>query len=489
MTKIKLWTPDMARARQLAHDAVTISPSVAARSAREDLALFGELVLGLPPADHHKEWIDAIVTDQNSTVLSRVAGDNLRICAPRGSGKTLWISVALAWIIGHNPHIRIILVSYSEDVALSVSVAIKSIIESETYQQVFPYIRPSHRWRDRYWSINRKLAGVYGIIKDSTLAAVGMSGAIASRRSDLICIDDPIKSSKDIRNPVVRKSMVVWWSEVLLPTLVPGGRVICPATRYRVDDIHGTTFTEDNEWRVITHKAIIEDEDGEKSFWEDYMSLDFLLKKREDNPSTFSSQYQQEPQSEEAQIIKPDWIKRDRVPAKFEEIAIGVDLAASKKEEGDYSAIVVVGRRDDKYYVIGVSRGRWSLHELVKKLLVQHVYWSDYTNKLTFQIESVAYQSSFIPEFKRQSKAEGVSVRAEAATQRQGDKEQRLFGVSGLFEDGDVIFSSAIASGWLVEELVKFGFCEHDDGADALVYALQKFFVKSRRKIEGGGYS
>jgi len=489
MTKVKLWTPEMAYARQLAHDAVTISPSQDALEAREDLGLFGELLLGLSPASHHKEWISAIVTEQNSTVLSRVAGKNLRICAPRGSGKTLWISVALAWIIGHNPHIRIILVSYSEDVALSVSVAIKSIIESEVYQQVFPYIRPSDRWRDRYWSINRKLAGVYGIIKDSTLAAVGMSGSIASRRSDLICIDDPIKSSKDIRNPTVRKSMVTWWSEVLLPTLVPGGRVICPATRYRVDDIHGTTFTQDNGWDVITQKAIVETAEGEVSFWEDYMSLEFLQGKREDNPSTFSSQYQQEPQSEEAQIIKPDWIKRDRVPDTFEEIAIGVDLASSKKEEGDYSAYVPVGRVDDKYYILGAYRGRWTLHELVNKLLDQHSYWADYTNKLTFQIESVAYQASFIPEFKRQSKEQGISVRVEPAKQGQGDKEQRLFGVSGLFEDGQVIFNRSIALGWLVEELLKFGFCDHDDGADALVYSLQKLFTKKRQKLNSSSYN
>lgn len=488
MTKVKLWTPQQEEAKRLAIDAITVSPSQEAMEAREDLALFGEMVLGMAPATHHRDWISAIVTEQNSTVLSKVAGNNLRICAPRGSAKTTWISVALAWIIGHNPHIRIILVSYAEDVALSISVAIKSIIESDIYRQVFPYIRPSRRWRDTQWTIDRRLAGINSVIKDPTLYAVGVNGAIASRRSDLICIDDPIRSSKDILNPTVRKSMVRWWSEVLEPTIVPGGRVLCSATRYRIDDIHGTTFTEDNGWQVLVQKAIVESSEGEASFWSEYMSLEFLQEKRESNPSAFSSQYQQEPQSEEAQIIKPDWIIRGEIPDRFEEIAIGVDLAASKKEEADYSAYVVGGRSDDIYYILGFDRGRWSIYELVNKLLVQQVYWINYTSRLSFQIESVAYQSSFIPEFKRQARDEGASVRAEAITAK-GDKEQRLYGVSGLFESGDVIFARSRSFGVLIDELTKFGFTEHDDCADACVYALHKLFKKKRGRLGASGYN
>lgn len=481
----KTYLPYYYQARSLATEAVTVSPTEEALQAQEELALFGEYILSLPPAQHHLQWLDSLVTGDDSEVLSRVAGDNLRYCAPRGSAKTTWTAVALAWIIGHNPHIRIILVSYSADVALSISLMIKNIISSDFYQQVFPYIRPSRRWRDTQWSIDRALAGVTSIIKDPTLYAVGSAGAIASRRSDLIYIDDPIRSSADIANPVIRNSMVNWFNEVLEPTLVPGGRILCSATRYRIDDIHGTTFNEANGWEVLTQPAILVDDNGEEySFWEDYMSLEFLKSRRFKSPLSFASQYQQEPIASEAQIIKPDWIIRGDVPDKFDEIAVGIDLAASKKEQADYTAVVAVGRLADMYYVISAQRGRWSLDETIRFLLGV----SFDAPKFSFQVESVSFQASFLPEFKRRAKESGKSVRAEPVVMR-GDKEQRLYGVSGLFECGEVVFNRARSFDVLIDELVNFGYTEHDDLVDALVYALNKVFKKRKNPLGATGYN
>ena len=481
----KTYLPYYHQARSLAVEAVTVSPTEDALEAQDDLALFGERILNLPPASHHLRWIDFLVTGEDSEVLSRVAGANLRYCAPRGSAKTTWTAVALAWIIGHNPHIRIILVSYSADVALSISLMVKNIITSDFYQQVFPYIRPSRRWRDTQWMIDRSLAGVTSIIKDPTLYAVGASGAIASRRSDLIYIDDPIRSSADIVNPVIRNGMVNWFNEVLEPTLVPGGRVLCSATRYRLDDIHGTTFNEENGWETLTQSAILVGDDGEEySFWQEYMSLEFLQSRRAKSPLSFASQYQQEPIASEAQVIKPDWIFRGDVPDRFDEVAVGIDLAASKKEQADYTAVVAVGRLADMYYVLVAQRGRWSLDETIRFLLG---FPSFDTPKFSFQVESVSFQASFLPEFKRRAKESGKSVRAEPVVMR-GDKEQRLYGVSGLFECGEVVFNRARSFDVLVDELVNFGYTEHDDLVDALVYALTKVFKKRRNSIGATGY-
>ena len=485
LMRYKIHLPYYEQARSLAVQAVTVSPTDEALKSQFDFALFGEYVLNLPPADHHLEWIDRLVTGQDSEVLSKVAGSNLRYCAPRGSAKTIWTAVALAWIIGHNPHIRIILVSYSADVALSISVMIKNIIASDFYQQVFPYIRPSRRWRDTQWSIERSLAGVTSVIKDPTLYAVGSAGAIASRRSDLIYIDDPIRSSADISNPAMRQRMVNWFNEVLEPTLVPGGRVLCSATRYRIDDLHGTTFNEDNGWEVLTQPAILLDEDGDEfSFWEDYMSLEFLHERRSKSPLSFASQYQQEPIASEAQIVKPEWVIRGDIPDQFDEVSVGIDLAASKKEQSDYTAVVAVGRLADLYYVISADRGRWSLDETIRFLL-----GLDYNaRRFSFQVESVSFQASFLPEFKRRAKEEGRSIRAEPVVMR-GDKEQRLYGVSGLFECGEVIFNRARSFEVLIDELVSFGYTEHDDLVDALVFALQKVFVKRRSSLHVSGYN
>ncbi len=484
--KIKPWIPLIYQARVLAVEALKIAPSAKALLAREDLGLFGEHILGLEPAEHHRGWLDHIVTGNSSPVLSRVSGSNLRIAAPRGSAKTTWISCAIAWVIGHNPHIRIILCSYSEEIALSISVAIKAIIESDKYREIFPEIQKSSRWRDKSWTIDRQLAAVDTFIKDPTVLAVGAQGAIASRRSDLVVIDDPIKSSRDIDNPHVRTAMVKWWSEVLKPTLVPGGRAIVLCTRYRVDDIHGTTFTLDKGWDVIEQAAIIQGENGEESFWSEYMSLEFLVQKREEDPVSFASQYQNDPLSEEGQIIKPDWITRADIPGAFDEIAIGVDLAASRKESADYTALVVCGRAADKYYILDFIRGRWSLNTSIEELIKLSVAWKELGKRFTVQVESVAFQAVFADEFRRRAISAGVSLRVESVTLK-GDKEQRLHGVSGLFEAQLVVFNRAVATGVLIEEILQFGFVSHDDCADAMVHGLTKIF-KKRRKLEVSVY-
>lgn len=482
----KLWLPYAWQAQQQARVATQIQPSDRAQDARNNLGIFGEHISGYQPAAHHQEWLDAIVTNQDSTALKKVAGKNLRIAAPRGAAKTTWISLALAWIIGHNPGIRVILVSFSEEIALSISVAVKLLIESEAYREVFPSIMPSKRWSDGAWFIDRAFAGFTQILKDPTVLAVGSGGSIVSRRSDLIVLEDPIKSSDAIANPIIRTGMVKWWGEVLRPTMVPGGRALTSCTRYRIDDIHGTTFTPENNWQVITQRAIIERDGAEQSYWHEYITLKELQQIREENPVTFASQYQNEPLSEENQIIKPEWITRGRAPQHFEAIAIGIDLAASKKETADYTALVVCGRQGKVYYVLDLRRGRWTIYETAVEIFKLLDEWGHYTLNLTLQIESVAYQSAFGPELKRLALEAGLSIRCEDVKPK-GDKEQRLRGISGLLESGYVIFNELAALGILIEELLQFGMSAHDDCADAFVYALAKLF-KARKPLSGGHY-
>lgn len=483
---MKLWFPYAWTAQQQARAATQITPSSSALAARNNLGIFGEHLCGLKPATHHQEWLNAIVTNANSTALELVAGSNLRIAAPRGAAKTTWISIAIAWIIGHNPGIRVILVSFSEDIALSISVAIKQLIESEAYREVFPHIFPSRRWSNGAWFIDRPLAGFNQILKDPTVLAVGAMGGIASRRSDLIVLEDPIKSSDAIANPIIRAGMVRWWGEVLRPTLVPGGRALVSCTRYRVDDIHGTTFTPKNNWQVITQRAIIDTPVDEISYWQEYVTLEELRRIREENPITFASQYQNEPLCEENLIVKPEWVIRGSVPDKFDAIAIGVDLAASKRESADYTALVLVGKRGKNYYVIDMRRGRWTIYETAIEIFKLFREWNPTTRDLTVQIESVAYQAAFKPEFKRLALEEGLSIRCEDVIPR-GDKEQRLRGVTGLLEQLLVIFNESRSLGILIEELLQFGMSSHDDAADSFVHALTKLF-KARKALSGGNY-
>jgi hypothetical protein len=161
-------------------------PSPDVLAAREQLGHFGRYVCGKTPAAHHEQWFPHLVPGTDSEELSRIAGENLNILAPRGSAKSTWLAIFCAWALGHNPGAQIIYVGYSESVALKQSRIVKRIIESAKYQRVFPHIRPGARWSDRDWEIDKAHAGVNSLDSDYSFYAVGITCAITSRRASLI---------------------------------------------------------------------------------------------------------------------------------------------------------------------------------------------------------------------------------------------------------------------------------------------------------------
>jgi predicted phage terminase large subunit-like protein len=446
------------------------------KSSREDLGVFGGFAVHKIPARHHQSWIPHLVTGQSSSELSQVAGGNLNILAPRGSAKSTWLAIFAAWAIGHNPHIQIIYVGYSESVALKQSRIIKRIIESSAYRKVFPHIRPGDRWSDRDWEIDKPFAKVRLTDSDYTFYAVGITGAITSRRASLILCDDLIKSSRAIANADIREKMIVNWSEVLEPTLIPGGRVVSIGTRFRRDDIHSTEFTEANGFQVLEQKAIV----NQESYWPERFPIEFLARLRKRSPVTFCYQYQnQMPPDEEEAIIKAEWIVYGDCPKDFDDLVLGVDLASSQAEKSDYTALVLVGRKGQRFYVIEAIQFRaiGNLEKIKRILEVRKKYGAF---RLIF--EKVSYQSSFEGDWRDEMKRRRITDLSIEPVIPRGDKDQRLEGVSGIFANGLVILNQNYPLAPLVDEVLRLT-TDHDDLCDALVYALARLQRRSRKTL------
>ncbi len=230
--------------------------------AREDFGFFCEYVADKPPAYHHKEWNRNFVTNEDSSCLIKIAGPNIDLLAPRGSAKSTVLGLLTAWAIGIHTQaglpLQVLYLSYTVDIARSKSATIKRIIESKRYQEVFPKVRLlKNVTSNEYWSIDHKFAGIDTTGEEQfTLCAAGLKGSVTSKRSHLVMIDDAIKSAADIANPDIRKTMQENWNAVIAPTMFEGGRAICLGTRFRHDDIHSTTFNEQNNWTQIVLSAI-----------------------------------------------------------------------------------------------------------------------------------------------------------------------------------------------------------------------------------------
>lgn len=181
---------------------------------------------------------------------------------------------------------------------------------------------------------------------------------------------------------------------------------------------------------------------------------------------------------DEDQAIYRDWMHfYDALPEGLKDtygyslhtgIRIGVDLAISKTDTADYTAMVVgwlLGDGANTYIYIlpQIVNKRMTFPETVEmcKLLDKNYYKKDGYGPPTFVIEDVAYQKA-LPQ-----QLENAGLQ-DVRTTRPGnrDKRSRLILTANLIKTGKVLFPRKGCE-QLIQQIVHFGVEKHDDLADA----------------------
>ena len=497
------------RSAQLAAKAIVKEPEVVAEDpkslrARDNFAYFCEL-MGKPAAEHMLLWHECFITNESNDYLLDIAGPNTCLLSPRGSAKSTVLGLLIAWLIGRHAQagklLRVLYVSYNVDVSRNKSAAIKNLICDKDYQKVFPKVRLSkHRTSDELWAIDYEFAETDVKGEDAfTIACAGLKGTITSKRSNLIVVDDAIKSAAAISNPDIRREMESNWSNVIVPTMFQGARCIALGTRFHFDDLFTTTFCEKKGWRVITQAALHYDDDGEpRSYWEDMWSAKYLLKLQADDRVAFSYQYLNQPVKTTELGLSPDLFITGEVPDQYDTLGVGIDLSAGMGERNDYTVFVLAGRVDDKCYVIDYRRMRSMGNvEKIEALLEMLVDWNlvavndsgDYfmtDSSVVIWPEIVAYQKSFEGDLKRFlfNQYELYNLQIAPVKGFRGDKLARLRGIIGLFQAKKIIFNKYRDYRVLVDEIVNFGHAPHDDCADALNMVVTGLMRRPKADIE-----
>ena len=313
-------------------------------------------------------------------------------------------------------------------------------------------------------------------------------------------IDDPIKSSADISNPDIRRTMQDNWNAVISPTMFEGGRAICLGTRFRHDDIHATTFNEQNNWRQVVLSAINTDPvtGEEESYWPEMWSLEYLKEKKRQAPIAFSFQYMNQIVRQNELSLSPELLVKAEIATEFDALGIGVDLSAGVKEKNDYTVMILGGRIGDQIHIIDYRRLRvmGNLEKLdeLKELLNDWSIIGKEENGLYFPTystcdiwsESVAYQASLESDFKRVClNNEGLyNLIWHPVKAFRADKLARFRGIMGMFEDRKVVFNRYRNFTTLFEELTNFGVSSHDDTVDALVWLITGLMRKGNLQID-----
>lgn len=487
-----------------ANKVTTKPPTKEVLESREDFAAFCTH-LGKPPAKHMLEWHVELCSGVDSECLLGVGGKNTSILAPRGSAKSTVLGLFAAWMIGRHAQakqmLRILYISYMVDIARAKSATIKGILASSKFREVFPMVRLSKiRRSDEYWSIDYEFAGIDTSGEEAfTIACGGLKGAITSKRSQLVLIDDPIKSAVSINNPDIRREMETTWTNVIAPTMFQGARAICLGTRFHFDDLHATLFVPKNNWKQVVQQAIITSEDGkQRSYWPEFWSMKYLKERKMEDRVAFAYQYMNTAVQSSEVGISPDLIIKGVVPDDYDCLGVGIDLSSGMNEKNDWTVFTLGGISEGKIYLIDQRRCRSmgniekmdTLCEMLADWNILNVndegqYFPTMCPCVIWP-EAVSYQSSFEGDFKRIIFNDRALYNLSISPVKgfRGDKLARLRGVLGLFENKKVIWNKWRKWDVLEEELLNFGHSSHDDTVDSMVLTMGGLLRRGALQLE-----
>lgn len=403
-------------------------------------------VLGYQVEQHHRKILEHITCSKKSLDL-----------APRGFGKSTIGDIGYClWKIVQNRNTRILVVSNTQSQAESFLREMKAHLEGNSrLLELFGTFK-SDKWTESELSVSGRTI----VAKESTLTALGASGAVISKHFDIIIADD-IVDFENARTELQRRKLSEWYRTALLPTLEPHGQLVVIGTRYHPLDLY-QDLMDSKQYSVQIQRAI--QDDGSSLWPAKFSSTDLLQIKAELGSLIFSMQYQNDVElAKQGHIFRFEWMQfydHDRAPQKLK-IYQGVDLAISEKETADYFALMTLGiDPNGSIYVLDLYRDRLSFKAQQEIIRLKAQQWQP----VSIGIEINQYQRALAQELIR------TTTLPIKELQTVKDKVTRAQRRSALFENKKVFLRKDMAV--FVDELCLFPDASHDDTFDAFDFAV-----------------
>lgn len=384
--------------------------------------------------------------------------------------KSIIASVAWpAWCLGHDPSLKFMCVSYSQELAALFARQCRQVMESDWYRRLFPdtvLIRTAEH----------DLRTSAGGGRFST----SIGGTVTGFGADIILIDDP-QNAADAHSGAERARVAAFWRNTLSSRLNDKrtGRVVLVAQRLHQDDLTGVLLEEGgfNSLRLPT----IADEEQQIAIGRGRvhrrLAGDLLQPHRESEAvvdqqrrtlgsADFAAQYQQTPVPTEGAMIKREWVKRDTVVPVEGRVFMAMDTAGKDGVNNDYSAMVVARVIGRDVHVIDVIHDKLAYPDLKRRtidLCRQHGVWR-------LLIEDASSGQSLIQDLTRERPGRVPTPVGRPVTR---DKTTRVAAASSFIEEGHLWLPEKAA--WLADlesELFGFPNARYDDIVDALVHLL-----------------
>lgn len=447
---------------------------------REDFSAFVHKVFNTADqqaAYNHNWHIDAIVWELMR--CSNDENDRLIVTVPPRSLKSICISVAyVAWMIGHDPSLQFICVSYSDKLAADLSRQFKLVMESTWYRELFPGVIATKFNETEFRTT-----------KGGSRLATSIGGTLTGRGADIIIIDDPLKA-EDGLSETARNRVIDWYATTLVSRLndKTTGKIILVMQRLHEEDLAGYLL-EKGGWDHLNLPAIAQKDEviqiGEDQYHFRQESdilhpsrepLEVLGQIKSDIGSLlFSAQYLQSPVPTEGNLIKKDWFNQYEEEPSFQtgdRIIQSWDLASTTNDTSDYSVCTTWLVRKDKYYLIDVMRDKFEYPELKRKI----VFLANKFNAKTILLEQIGVGQHLMQQFKSEPEP---GMPRPIGIKPDNDKLTRMSAQTSRIEAGQVYLP--FEAPWLstfMHELLAFPAGRNDDQVDSVSQFL--FWIGKR---------
>ena len=296
--------------------------------------------------EHHAELFR-----QATAIANKEQGNSIFNIAPRYSKTEIMVKNFIAWSLAVNPKAKFIHLSYSDGLALDNSEEVKDIIQSDWYQELFPYvqIKKDSKAKNKWYTTEGG-----GVLARSAAGQVTGFGAGTIGEEDLfggaIIIDDPIKPD-DADSETIREKVNHRFDSTIKNRVNSRDTpIIVIMQRLHNDDLSGYLMEQSpDDWHVTSMPVI--KKDG-TALWSFKHTIEELYKLREENEFVFDTQYMQNPTPKEGLMFPSmDLNYYDSAMINKNEIVatIGfIDVA----DQGDDNHCLVIGKIvQDKIYI------------------------------------------------------------------------------------------------------------------------------------------
>lgn len=397
-----------------------------------------------------------------------------RLCVvrlPAGTSKTFSMGTLTMYLLGQDPTGRGAIVSSTQGQAMKPLAMVRDTIESsQRLRMVFPKLRKSLRKTDE-WTQTEITVDRPPAIRDASLVAVGIDGAIAGARLSWIVVDD-ILDRENTASAAGLQKVHEWFDSTVLSRIDPGtGRIVVTNTpwhpedlTYRLEEAGWPTLTMDVEgnitlsncpdwdspditpsarpgevYRLATHNEP-KDVQGQVCqetvpLWPQRYSWDDIAELRKNHLlHRFNQLYMCVCRSDETAKCKVEWVETCKAAGRGQTLVsmyagggltiTGVDLAVGKGSQYDNTAFFTFEQLEDGHRrILDVEFGQWDAPTIVDKLILKHRSY-----KSLVMVENNAAQD-YLRQFVLKKNA---SIPIKAHTTGRG-KSHPEYGVEGIF--------------------------------------------------------